>query len=165
MDDLLQRLSDEHEVRRLAIRMSNGMDARDYDLFRSSWADEVELDVPPLAGDAVPLSGKLKADDYARGVIALLSHYKATQHVSTNHDVEVDGDEATCVCYTLATHFLPVENGDPWLTAGARYDFTARRFRPAGWKIVKFKVTQLWASGNYNLWREVTRSLRKAANS
>jgi SnoaL-like domain len=160
LDQALQRLSDENDVRRLAIRMSNGMDFRDYAMFRECWADEVDLDIPALAGDAVALSGILSGDDYARGVIDLLTGFKATQHLSTNHDVVVEGDEASCTCYTHATHLLPVEDGEPWHTIGARYDIVARRMPAMGWRIVKFTWTRLWSDGNPALWQEAARRVR-----
>jgi hypothetical protein len=154
MDPVLRRLDDENEIRKLVIGFSLGMDARDYTMFRAAWADEVDLDLPPLARDTVPFSGVQQADDYARGVIAMLSEFVATQHVSANHLIEVDGDTATCTCYTLAQHYLPVASGDPWLTAGARYDLAARRF-DIGWRFVRFKLTGLWTAGNGSLWRVV----------
>ena len=101
------------------------MDARDAALYRSAWADEIDLDLPPLGG--LPLSGRLRADDYTADAIALVSEFKATQHVSTNHLIAVEGDRGSCICYTHATHYLPVEQGEPWLTVGVRYDLSARR--------------------------------------
>jgi len=159
MDHVLRRLDDENQIRRLVIRMSNAMDMRDAAMFRECFADEVELDIPPLGGDSVPLSGMLRADDYAAGVIRLLSEFKATQHVSTNHDISVAGDSAACTCYTLATHLLPLDDGDQWSTIGARYDMEARRLPDAGWRIARFKWTRLWSSGNALLWQEVSRRL------
>ena len=85
-----------------------------------------------MGGDAVPLSGHVRGDDYAHGVIALLTGFEATQHVSSNHLVSVDGDAATCICYTHATHYLPHQGGHPWLTIGARYDIDARRLPERG---------------------------------
>jgi hypothetical protein len=156
MNEVVQRLEDETAIRNLAIRMSLAMDTRDYDLFRAQYADEISLDIPAIAGDAVTLAGTLKADDYARDVITLLSQFKATQHCSTNHDVRVDGDTGTCACYTLATHHFPMEDGDQWSTIGARYDITAQRFSD-GWKMVKFKWTKQWESGNNAIWAEAGR--------
>lgn len=159
VDPVLQRLDDENEICKLVAAFSLGMDTRDLDLFRSSWADEVDLDLPPLAGRAIQLSGRLRADDYARSAIALVCEFETTQHVNTNHLVTVSGDQGTCICYTVAQHYLPVGSGDPWLTVGARYDLSARRFAEAGWRFVGFKLTHLWSRGNTSLWKEVARRL------
>jgi hypothetical protein len=160
MDPELRRIADESAVRDLVIGFSNGMDARDEALFRASFADEVVLDIPPMGGDAVTLSGPVSGDDYARGVIALLSGFAATQHVSTNHLVAVDGDAASCICYTHATHYLPDEGVHPWLTLGARYDIVARRFPAQGWRITGFRWTGQWAEGNAGLWDIVVAKLK-----
>ena len=160
MDPALQRLVDESAIRDLVIAFSNALDARDEAGFRASFADEVDLAIPPLGGDEVALSGMISGDDYAHGVLALLSGFAATQHVSTNHLVQVDGDAATCVCYTHATHYLPDEGVHPWLTLGARYDIVARRFAGKGWRIVKFDWTQQWSEGNAGLWEIATARLK-----
>jgi len=131
--------------------------------FRASFADEVDLAIPPLGGDAVPLSRIVAGDDYARGVIALLSGFAATQHVSSNHFVTVDGDEASCVCYTHATHYLPYKDSHPWLTIGARYDIAARRIEGQGRRIVRFRWKEQWAEGNSGVWEIATARLKARA--
>jgi hypothetical protein len=159
IEDIVRRLDAENEVRKLVLKMSLGMDMRDFDILRAAWADEVEFDIP-----AFGLNGPLRADDYVRGSIDSLSEFKATQHVSTNHDVTVDGDSATCISYVLATHQLPMDDGDQWCTVGARYDIVARRLS-IGWRTVRFKWTRLWTSGNYMVFDEANRRLaaRRAA--
>jgi hypothetical protein len=58
MDPVLQQSHDENEIRKLVIGFSLGMDSRDVDLFRASWAEEIELDLPPPAPDVLPFSGR-----------------------------------------------------------------------------------------------------------
>jgi hypothetical protein len=159
MDSELRRLIDEHEIRKLVIAFSIGMDSRDAALFRSAFADEVDLDIPPRAADVIVLQGKVDADAYAEQVIRLLSGFEATQHVSTNHMITVDGDRATCICYTHATHYLPIPSGEDWLTAGSRYSLEAERFPDKGWRFVKFRSTRMFSDGNLGLWDELNRRL------
>jgi hypothetical protein len=159
MDPVLQQLLDENEIRRLVIGMSLAMDSHERALFRGAWADEVELHLPRLGGDTVPLSGRQRADEYADGVMALLSEFEATQHVSSNHFITVTGDRATCACYTLAQHRLLRDDGDAWFTAGARYDLTAERFPEVGWRFVAFTLTPLWSTGDPSVWKDATRRL------
>ena len=159
MEPALRRLIDEHDIRKLVIAFSNAMDARDVAMFRSAFADEVDLDIPPRAADVIVLQGKVNADTYAEQVIKLLSGFVATQHVSTNHAIEVDGDRATCVCYTHATHYLPNENGEDWLTAGSRYSLEAERIPEKGWRFVKFRSTRMFSDGTLGLWDELNRRL------
>jgi hypothetical protein len=159
MDAETRRLIDEHEIRKLVITFSIGMDSRDVAMFRSAFADEVDLDIPPRAADVIVLQGKVNADVYAEQVIRLLSGFEATQHVSTNHYITVDGDRASCICYTHATHYLPYEGGHPWLTAGSRYALEAERLPGKGWRFVKFRSTRMFSDGNLGLWDELNRRL------
>ena len=53
-------------------------------------------------------------------MIRLLSDFAAAQQVSTNHDIAIAGDLATCRCYTPPTHFMPLSGEHPWNTVGAR---------------------------------------------
>lgn len=156
-DPIVQQLRDENEIRKLVITFSLGMDTRDVDLFRSAWPDEVDLDLRTQAGEAIALTGRRRADDYAQDVIALLSGFTATQHVSTNHLITVDGDAATCTCYTHATHYLAGESGGSWLTAGSRYDLVAHRFDDLGWRFTAFTLTGIWTSGDRSIWQAASR--------
>lgn len=155
----LRRLIDKHDIRKLVIAFSIAMDARDVAMFRSAFADEVDLDIPPRAADVIVLQGKVNADIYAQQVIRLLSGFVATQHVSTNHQIDVNGDRATCICYTHATHYLPIESGNAWLTAGSRYALDAERFPDKGWRFVRFRSTRMFSDGNLGLWDEINRRL------
>jgi hypothetical protein len=156
MDAALQNLVDENEIRNAIVTMSLGMDTLDVDLFASAFSDPLYADIPPLGGDEIRLSGQLRRLDYATNVIDLMRGFTAVQHVSTNHLFNVDGDVASCRAYVLGTHFLD-EEADPWLTVGAIYTFQARRFASEGWRIERFKVTQLFRQGNNELWSEVTK--------
>lgn len=163
MDAEQRRLVDEHDIRKLVIAFSIGMDSRDVAMFRSAFADEVDLDIPPRAADVIVLQGKVNADVYAEQVIKLLSGFEATQHVSTNHMIQVDGDRATCVCYIHATHYLPIASGESWLTAGSRYALEAERFPGKGWRFVRFRSTRMFSDGNLGLWDELNRRLASGA--
>ncbi len=163
MDPTLRRLDDENAIRNLVITFTLAMDARDATLYRSAWAEEVDLDLPPLGG--LTMAGRRRADDYTADAIALVSEFESTQHVSTNHLISVDGDRGHCLCYMHATHFLPLDEGDPWLTVGVRYDLEARRFDDIGWRFNDFRLSALWAKGNVRLWKEVGRRLAARRNS
>ncbi|HLY54978.1 MAG TPA: nuclear transport factor 2 family protein [Stellaceae bacterium] len=154
MDEaMIRRIDDRTEISHMICRLALGMDLRDEAMFRACWADEFQLSVPALGAGAEPMVGRLKAVDHARNVIARLSEFKATQHVLTNHLIEVEGDTAQCCVYLVGTHiFADVDSGDPVHTIGARYEFECRRF-PDGWKIVSLVWTRHWATGNEGLWQ------------
>ncbi len=161
MDAALQRLVDESDIKKLITRLSFAMDLRDREMYRSVFAEEIECDITPIAGDAVPLTGTMNTAAFAGDVIDMLSEFTMTQHVNTMHLVDVDGDDATLMSYVIGTHYLERQAGDgathcpdPWNTIGARYDMRARRF-PEGWRFVAFKWRMMWTRDNHHLWNEV----------
>ena len=155
--DDIRILKDRSDIQQMVARLALGMDLRDESMFQSCWADEFYLSVPPLAGDGVPLEGNMRADEHARNVITMLSEFKATQHVLTNHHIELNGDTASCSVYLIGTHTMAgVEEGDPIQTIGARYDFDCAR-TDSGWKISRMIWTRLWSTGNAGLWDIVGR--------
>jgi hypothetical protein len=156
MDPILQRLDDENEIRKLVFKMSLGMDTLDDDLFAAACAPRIYIDIPHLAGLEMALAGDLDGKEYARNVIDLMRGFTAVQHASTNHIIDVKGDEATCSSYVIGSHYM-AEDPEPWLLVGGLYNFQVRRFPDLGWRIVRFRVTQFFNQGNQGVWEIVTR--------
>lgn len=165
MNEPVQRLQDENDIRRLVYTFSMAMDLREEEMYRSAFADQVDLDIPARAEDVITLKGLVNADTYAKEVIRLLSGWNATQHVSTNHLIDVDGDVGTCMCYVYATHFLEPGHTDPWLVAGSRYSITANRLPELGWRIVQLRSTPMWSRGDKGLWEEIAQRIQADTNS
>ena len=61
----VQVLLDRSEISQMLCRLALGMDLRDREMFQACWADEFYLSVPPLAGEAVPLEGNMRAEEHA----------------------------------------------------------------------------------------------------
>jgi hypothetical protein len=165
MDEIVRRLADENEIKKLIMQLSFAMDLRDRDMYRSVFADEIECDITAIVGEAVPLTGAMNADEFADNIIEMLSEFEMTQHVNAMHMIEVHGDDATLSCYVIGTHYLgrPTTDpsghcSDPWNTIGARYDMRARRFTE-GWLFVAFKWRMMWSRDNHDLWNEVGQRL------
>ena len=70
--------------------------------------------------------------------------------VFTNHVITVAGDDATCIAYVQARHYLPNDTGDSMQTM---FGFYTNRFTrtPAGWKIGACKLTLSWQTGNWGI--------------
>jgi hypothetical protein len=164
MDPTVQRLADESDITKLMTKLSFGMDLRDRALYRSVFADEIDCDISALLGDAVPLQGKMDADEFSDNIIEMISQFTMTQHVNTMHLIEVHGDDATLASYVIGTHYLdpeasgPTFSEDPWNVIGARYDMRARRYSE-GWRFTAFKWRMQYTRGNHNVWNEVAHRL------
>ncbi len=121
-------------------RYALGIDTRDWQSYRTVFADQVHIDMSQVNGNpAVELS----AGVWVRQVEALIGHMDATQHLMANPLTEVDGDEARCTMYVQAEHIV----GDRWFTIGGYY---ADRLRRAGgeWKLTSVTLNVLWRRGD-----------------
>ena len=145
VEDLLDRAAISDVVHRYA----TGIDRRDWALFRSIFADEVALDFSSWNGAA---PSRMAADAWTAGVTASLSGFDATQHVSSNHVITLDGDAATCVSYMMALHYL-LEDGQHQMQGIGGY-YTNRLVRgPDGWKIQACTLTVTWEMGDRGLFQ------------
>ena len=143
-DDALQMLLDRQAISDTVIRYATGIDMRDWDAYRSCFTDEVDIDFTSFGGGEPQT---MRADQWVAGVRAGLSGFEATQHVSTNHVITLEGDDATCVSYMQAQHYLPNDKGDSALTLGGYYTNALIR-TASGWRIRRCHLTVTWTTGN-----------------
>ena len=146
-DARLQLLLDRAEISDVQLRYATGLDSRDWPLFRSCFPDEIETDFTSVFGGD---PRKVSADRWTEAARRSVSGLKATQHMITNHVITIAGDDATCIAYVQARHYLPNESGDSMQTMFGYY--TNRLVRTsAGWKIRACKLTLTWQTGNSHI--------------
>ena len=76
-----------------------------------------------------------------------LGGLSASQHLISNHQVLIDGDNATCSCYIHAQHTLRgIEDGDNYIMAGRYIDKLIRV--DTNWRITERQLILDWAEGN-----------------
>lgn len=76
-----------------------------------------------------------------------LTRLDASQHVVTNQQVRIDGDEGTCRSYLVAQHVKRgLAGGENFIMAGTYTDRLART--PAGWRIAARSLEIIWTEGN-----------------
>jgi 3-phenylpropionate/cinnamic acid dioxygenase small subunit len=146
----LRYLLDRAEISDVQLRYATGTDSHNWELFRSCFADDIEVDFSE--GFGMPIVN-LKADEWINGVAPRMESFKATQHMITNHVITFDDeDHATCVAYVRATHHLPNSTGDSDQTV---YGYYTNRFErtSSGWRIVKLKLTSVWMTGNFGIFQ------------
>ena len=121
-----------------------GIDTRDWDLYRSIFADEVVMDF--ASWNDIP-SHVIRADLLRENIRTYFAGLDATQHSMTNPQVTIDGDRARCVVYMQAEHFLNDQQPARRFTIGGYY--TNELVRAGhGWKLVSVKLTVLWTRGD-----------------
>lgn len=136
MEKNMQTLLDRMEIIETQTRYATGVDMRDRDLYRSCFTDEIELDMSEMGMGAPE---KMPADVWVEQVMNVVSAFQSTQHIITNHTIQIDGDRASCIAYVQAQHYNP----EHLYTVGGYYSNTLVR-TPVGWKISKLKLTPLW---------------------
>lgn len=143
----LQTLIDQQTVTETVVRVANYADAREWDLLRVCFTDEVEVDYTSLAGGE---PSTVKADDLIAGWRGTLSGFDATQHQVTNILVTLEGDEARVNAYIHADHYLEgAPDGDHWLVLGT-YDYRLVR-TDDGWRVRATKLNLKRLEGNNEL--------------
>jgi hypothetical protein len=128
-------------------RMAWHADQREWDLLQDVFAPTVRLDYTSLNGGE---PADLPVSDIVAGWSHVLGGYDSTQHLITNHLVDVDGDTAVCTAAFQATHRLAHPFGAPLWTLGGTYRFDLAR-TPGGWRITGVVMTATWADGNKDL--------------
>jgi len=134
-------LKDRLAITDVVLGFARSLDAKDWEACRRCFLDEVETDYSDLRGDP---PSRVKADDFVTKRRTALESLK-TLHLSTNHQVTINGDRATCVSAAVI-HRLRPEDGERFDTY-CTYTHTLAR-TSAGWKIAKVKQTVHWNTGN-----------------
>ncbi len=145
----VQRLLDRADIMDTIHKYATGIDLHDWATYRSIFADEVEFDFSSFEGQPPTM---MKADDWVAQVRSVLAGFDATQHVLTNHVIDIDGDRASTTVYMQAEHFLANNQGDNSIALGGYYNHVLSR-TPSGWKITKCKLTVTWNRGNRHLFQ------------
>jgi hypothetical protein len=140
-----QDLRDRLAVVETCTRMCWHTDKREWEQLRSLvFAERVLVDYTSLNGGK---PAELTPDELIAAWRALLSQLDSTQHLLTNHLVELRGDRAVATADFQATHLLANSLGGPLWTLGGHYRFTLHR-TANGWRIDGLTMTTAWADGN-----------------
>ncbi len=131
---MLARLVDRQAIVDVFNDYARGVDTRDEALYRSCFADELDLDM--WGGDGPTTS---TAEDWVTKAFAAVSSFETTQHIITNHQIEIDGDRAFARAYLQAQHWNP----DNAMLVGGFYenDFVRVEGR---WRICKLCLKVTW---------------------
>ncbi len=126
-----QFVADRIALQDVMLKYTAGVDERDYDLYRSCFADDVEvLDFGPNSFHG--------ADAWLDYVKEALEQYNATQHLLGPQFATVDGDSARTRSDVQALHYLKEPEGSTF-TLWATYETDMVRIDGA-WKIKRHRL-------------------------
>lgn len=119
---------------------SMAVDGLRFDLFDHVFTKDVVAD---FGGPAVWRD----LDSLKRDFEAIHKPFRASQHATSNHQVVVNGDTATCLCYVTARFVRDnIEGGNQFESVGWYDDVLTRT--PAGWRIKHRYTRSFYATGN-----------------
>jgi hypothetical protein len=134
-------------------RYALGIDTRDWALYRSIFAPEVEIDFSSYSDQP---AASMTADAWLASIRPLFTGLAATQHCMTNPLPVVDGAEASCRMYVRAHHVFEPDDPASWFTIGGFYDDRLVRDGSA-WRIRAVRLTVLWRMGDPAIMEAATR--------
>lgn len=110
-DPVLQAILDREKITATVTRIANHADAQEWELLRTCFTDEIDVDYTSLAGGQPSV---VKVDDLITSWRDILAGFDATQHQVTNFVVTLTGNEAQVNAYIRADHFLSGAAGLSW---------------------------------------------------
>lgn len=143
IDDKVQWLMDRALISDLLFSFAWALDTRDFGTYVNNFTEEgvLELPAPPPGNGTYVTIERGQLVETLQG----LKKFKATHHISTNHQITIDKDTASSRSYLQAVH-VGASPFDHW-DAGGWYDCEYRR-TPEGWKFTKVKLTEVWLAGD-----------------
>jgi 3-phenylpropionate/cinnamic acid dioxygenase small subunit len=136
--------ADEWAVCDVLYRFAEGVDLRDFELYRSVFTDEIEVDYSSHRPGSI---GRMRADDWVARAQRRFNTIDATQHAMSNPRVNIDGDTASCSMYVVAHHHHRHEGKADSYTLGGRYVNQLIRSN-GGWRISRLALQVWWSEGN-----------------
>ena len=144
VDETVQQLVDEAEIRRVVDGIDLATDAKDWEICREYFTDEIFADFTSLAGGEPT---RMPADDLVGAWKTNLYADKLSHHMRTNHRISLQGDQAEVFSKGYALNILKRDAGSDLWEVWGEYVHTLER-TPEGWRCsgMTFNVTH--ARGN-----------------
>lgn len=133
------------KVAQTVYKYATGLDNRDWDLHRSIFTEEVEMDFE--SWNQIPRH-RILADELRENCRVYFAGLDATQHSLTNPTVTIDGNQARCIVYMQAEHFLHDQDPSRRYVIGGYYTDDLVRGEDGNWRLKAVKLTLLWEAGD-----------------
>jgi hypothetical protein len=143
-DSAYRSLKDRADIIDLITKYAVSIDTRQWDDLGSCFADRFELYL--VSTGAWVWFDRARIVDYVRHVF---TQYDATQHISANHQITIDGDTAVCLSTLNATHHVADDPDGPIQRQFGYYRYELAR-KPE-WRIVRMRQMLSWQEGNQKI--------------
>jgi SnoaL-like domain len=130
------------EISELIFRFCRALDSQDWALLRSCFTGELLIDYVDFRQQKARISADEFVEQRRQGLQGL-----KTQHVSSNHEITIDSEEATCESSSLIYRFDPQMETNNSFDTHCQYEHTLIR-TDEGWKVNSIVQRVLWSAGN-----------------
>ena len=144
IENSVQRLVDEAEIRNVVDGIDLATDAKDWELCRNYFTEEIFADFTSLAGGD---AGRMPADDLVNAWRTNLYADKLSHHMRTNHRISLQGDGAEVFSKGYALNILRRDSGSDLWEVWGEYTHLLER-TPEGWRCSGMTFTVTHARGN-----------------
>ncbi len=141
MDVQLQWLIDRAQITDTVTAFAVALDMRNWELLGRCLTDPLEIAYPNSVG-----VGTYARDHFLAIADKFFSNLDATLHISANHQIEIDGDRATCVSTLFANHHL-ASAGERSVQRQIGY-YKNHLVRLDQWTIFRTEQHDGWMEGN-----------------
>jgi len=132
-------------IHQLMARFATGIDTCDWAMYRSVFADEIDLDYSSWRASSV---GRWRADDWVARGTRLFPGLSATRHALTNVLITPDGEGAARVrANVCADHVVVDATGTAVFTLNGFYDDRCV-LTGDGWRITGKRLVMQWTTGD-----------------
>jgi len=149
LDDLAHKvrtLCDRAAISDALIAFARAVDTKDWPGYADLYTEDGVLELPFLNPDGTP-GGHVGRAGLAQFVEAGLGGFKATHHLSGNHQITIDGETATTVSYCQCVHRHDEDHSRVW-ELGGWYLCELRRSSEGTWQFSKVHLEMVWQTGS-----------------
>lgn len=152
LQEQVAALQDRTEIIDVVCKFAVSIDRRRWVDFATCFAEEVEVNTI-RTGSWI----RVARPALMEVMQAVFETYTATQHISANHQVTVDGDTAVVWSTLNATHYLRGEPDGEFHQQVGYYQYHLIR-RERSWRIAKIQQFCHWQRGNQSIFDRTVRA-------
>lgn len=136
-------LSARTEISEVIYRFSRALDSQDWVLLRSCFTDELFVDYADFRQQEPT---RISADEFVTQRSFGLSGLK-TQHLSSNHEITIRGEQAVCLSTSVIYRLDPEMKAENSFDTHCQYEHSLIK-TSEGWKVNAIRQRVIWSVGN-----------------
>jgi 3-phenylpropionate/cinnamic acid dioxygenase small subunit len=138
--DKIEYLLERQAISDLLLRYGRALDDRDWAKLKTCFTPDAKA----IYGELGFQDGRDAIIQTCRGALEILD---SSQHIITNHEIEIDGNAAHARSYLHAQHTKNgTQGGDNFTIGGTYIDDLVKT--PDGWRIRQKELVFVWQDGN-----------------